>query len=44
MRLTTSIDDSNRITETLVIGLEDPKEITMLTLGCPYLYEKKDLF
>jgi len=44
LRLTTSIDDSNRITETLVIGLEDPKEITMLTLGCPYLYEKKDLF
>lgn len=27
------------------IGIEDPKEITMLTLGCPYLHNyKKETF
>jgi hypothetical protein len=28
----------NKIVEILEIGFEDPKEITMLTLGCPYLH------
>jgi len=39
------IDQSNKLIETLEIGLEDPMELTMFTLGCPYLHEKgKDLF
>lgn len=29
---------NNKIVEVLEIGLEDPTEITMLTLGCPYLH------
>lgn len=32
------IDDNNRITEVCEIGLEDPRELTMLSLGCPYLH------
>jgi hypothetical protein len=35
--------DQNRKMKTIIeIGIEDPKELTMLTLGCPYLYRKKD--
>ncbi len=33
------VDQNKKITEVLEIGLEDPKEITMLTLGCPYLHK-----
>lgn len=35
---TLSLDANKKMTELLEIGLEDPKEITMLTLGCPYLH------
>lgn len=34
------IDDDNKLIEAMVIGLEDPIEISMLTLGCPYLVKK----
>jgi len=34
------IDDSNKMVEGLEIGLEDPIEISMLTLGCPHIYKK----
>ena len=33
------LDDKKRRTNILEIGFEDPKEITILTLGCPYLHE-----
>ena len=33
-----SIDQNKKMIEVLEIGFEDPKEITMLTLGCPYLH------
>ena len=33
------LDDKKRRTNVLEIGFEDPKEITILTLGCPYLHE-----
>lgn len=33
-----SLDQNKKMVEVLEIGLEDPKEITMLTLGCPYLH------
>ena len=31
------LDANNKMTEALEIGMEDPKEILMLSLGCPYL-------
>jgi len=31
------LDDSNKLIEICEIGIEDPKEITMLSLSCPYL-------
>jgi hypothetical protein len=37
-----NINQTNKMIEVFEIGLEDPKEVTMLTLGCPYLYNKKD--
>ena len=33
------VDSNNKMKEVLEIGMEDPKEITLLTLGCPYLHE-----
>lgn len=33
------VDANRKITEAIEIGIEDPKEITMLTLGCPYLHK-----
>jgi hypothetical protein len=32
------VDSDNKMLEVLEIGIEDPKEITLLTLGCPYLH------
>ena len=37
-----NINQNNKMIEVFEIGLEDPKEVTMLTLGCPYLHNKKD--
>ena len=31
------VDNNNRITEVHEIGVEDAKELTMLSLTCPYL-------
>lgn len=36
---TLSLDNDKKITEVLEIGMEDPSEISMLTLGCSYLHE-----
>jgi len=33
----------NVICYVTTIGMEDPKEITMLILGCPYVHNKKEL-
>lgn len=33
------VDKNNKISEVCEIGVEDPKELTMLTLGCPFLYK-----
>ena len=35
-----SLDSDNRLTDVIEIGIEDPKEILMLTLGCPYIHTK----
>jgi hypothetical protein len=31
------VNDNNKLVDTLEIGMEDPGEISMLTLGCPYI-------
>lgn len=42
IKKTYALDQNNKMIEVLEIGLEDPKEITMLTLGCPHLHRKKE--
>jgi hypothetical protein len=37
-----SLNGSRKIVESIEIGLEDPKELTMLSLGCYYLHTKKE--
>lgn len=32
------VDQTNKLLEIYEIGIEDPKEITLLTLGCPYIH------
>lgn len=40
-----AVNDQNKLTEMLEIGIEDPAELTMLSLGCPHLHNKReDLF
>lgn len=34
------INEENKMVEALEIALEDPIEISMLTLGCPYLVKQ----
>jgi len=34
------INDKNRISENLIIGVEDPKELTYLMIGCSLLYNR----
>lgn len=38
------LDQNNKIVEVIEVGLEDPREITMLTLGCPHIHKTKELF
>jgi len=40
------IDENNKLRDVIEIGLEDPKEIIMLSLGCPYIHKDKgkDIF
>jgi hypothetical protein len=40
IRKTLSLDSNNKTVEMIEIGVEDPREITMLTLGCPYVHKK----
>jgi hypothetical protein len=37
IRPTYTLDDNNKLKEVYEIGVEDAKELTMLSLGCPYL-------
>ena len=36
------LDSNRKMVPFTVIGMEDPKELTMLTLGCQHLHKKKD--
>jgi len=35
------VDHNNKLIEVYEIGIEDPKEITLLTLGCPYVHKTR---
>jgi hypothetical protein len=35
------LNHANKVIESIEIGIEDPKEISMLTLGCPYIHQTK---
>jgi len=40
-----TLDQNKKMTNVIEIGMEDPREITMLTLGCPHLHKnKKEIF
>ena len=39
VKKTHKLDSNNKITEMCEIGVEDPKELSMLSLGCPHLYK-----
>jgi hypothetical protein len=39
IKKTFTLDSSNKMIEVLEIGMEDPKEITMFSLGCPYIHK-----
>jgi hypothetical protein len=32
------LDQDNKLAEVLEIGIEDPKELSMFALGCPYIH------
>ena len=34
-----SLDSDNKLTDVIEIGIEDPKEMLMFTLGCPYIHK-----
>lgn len=36
-----TLNDQNKFVIVLEIGLEDPKEISILSLGCQYLYKER---
>jgi hypothetical protein len=35
-----ALDQNKKMVEVIEIGIEDPKELTMLSLGCPHLHKK----
>jgi len=35
-----TLDQHKKMIEVIEIGIEDPRELTMLSLGCPYLHKK----
>jgi hypothetical protein len=37
-----SLDSNRKIIPITEIGMEDPKELTMFSLGCQYLHKKKE--
>lgn len=37
------LDCNRKIIPIIEIGMEDPKELTMLSLGCSYLHTKKEM-
>jgi hypothetical protein len=45
IKKTITVDHNNKMIEMIEVGIEDSREITMLTLGCPYIHKtKKEIF
>ena len=42
IKMNYGLDQSRKVLEVTEIGLEDPKELTMLSLGCHHLHKKKE--
>lgn len=42
IKKTYTVDQNNKLIEIYEIGIEDPKELTMLTLGCPYIHKTRE--
>jgi hypothetical protein len=42
IKMNYGLDQNRKVLEVTEIGLEDPKELTMLSLGCHYLHKKKE--
>ena len=40
LKKTFEINETKKIAETIEIGIEYPKELLMLTLGCPYVHKQ----
>jgi hypothetical protein len=40
IKKTLALDSTKKLVEMIEIGVEDPREITMLTLGCTYIHKK----
>lgn len=40
---TFALDYSKKMVNVVEIGLEDPREVTMLALACPYIHNLKEL-
>jgi hypothetical protein len=38
-----TVGHDNKMVEVYEIGIEDPKEITLMTLGCPYIHRKEEV-
>ena len=41
IKRTLSVDQTNKMISVMEIGIEDTREITMLSLACPYLHNKE---
>lgn len=41
IKKTFTLDQDNKMIEVIEIGIEDPREVAMLILGCPYLHKRK---
>jgi hypothetical protein len=44
IKRTLSVDQTNKMISVTEIGIEDSREITMLSLACPYLHNNKEDF
>ena len=39
IKTTFALDDNKKLVEAREVGMEDPKELTIFSLGCPYIHK-----
>lgn len=39
IKTTFALDENKKLVEAKEVGMEDPKELTMFSLGCPYIHQ-----